>query len=84
VDTATISALVLLVSTIGGALAWRKVGAERTAIVVGYQTDIIEDLKADNDRLHMENARLERQNEQLRIRVHSLENRLTNLERRLS
>lgn len=81
IDTQFLSALVLALGAIGGVIAWRKIGAERASIVVGYQGNIIEDLHEDNERLHRENARIKRENEQLRVRVRSLELRLETVEK---
>ena len=84
IDTSIVASLILGVSGTGGVIAWRKMGAEKTAVVVGYQTTIIEDLGKDNERLHTENRRLNRENESLKIRVRSLEVRISSLERKLS
>lgn len=83
-DPSIVAALVLAVSGGGGIVAWRKIGVEKTAAVVGYQTTIIEDLAEDNERLHTANRRLIRENEGLKVRVRSLEVRLANIEHKLS
>lgn len=83
VDTGLI-ALVLGGSGIGGVyVAFRKVGPERIATVVGYQGEIIEDLVAENTRIRTENSRILAENENLKQQVASLLKRVTVLEDRL-
>lgn len=73
IDTSFLSILALGSSLVAGIIAWRKIGPERTATVVGYQGEVIEDLHEDNERLRTENRRL-------RDRVRSLEDRVGDLE----
>lgn len=84
VDYGTILAVVALLTGVGGmVVAFRKVGPERTNVIVTYQAAVLDDLRTENERLVRINRELEKRVDCLEEEVELERRRRAEVERRL-